>query len=137
MQLCMLVPFYLRLHWSIDYSLSYLSYLTFPTPSSYDYIIIGAGSAGLATFNLQRRNIFLFQGCLVAGRLSAAGHTVLLVEAGGSAPALVHVPGLVANLQRGVLDWAFKTEEQDGAGRSGGGVSRWDIALSVSLFKCC
>ena len=40
----------------------------------------------------------------MAGRLSAAGHTVLLVEAGGSAPVLVHVPGLVANLQRGVLD---------------------------------
>ena len=40
----------------------------------------------------------------MAGRLSAAGHSVLLVEAGGSAPALVHVPGLVANLQRGVLD---------------------------------
>ena len=74
----------------------------------------------------------------MAGRLSAAGHTVLLVEAGGSAPALVHVPGLVANLQRGVLDWAFKTEEQDGAGRSGGGVSRCYIAaLSFSLFICC
>ena len=52
LQLCLLVPLYLRLHWSIDYSLSYLSYLTFPTPSSYDYIIIGAGSAGLATFKL-------------------------------------------------------------------------------------
>ena len=50
LQLCMLVPLYLSLHWSIDYSLSYLSYLTFPTQSSYDYIIIGAGSAGVATF---------------------------------------------------------------------------------------
>ena len=50
---------------------------------------------------------------------------MLLIEAGGSAPRLVHIPGLVGNLQRGVLDWAFKTEEQPWAGRSGGGVSRW------------
>ena len=57
--------------------------------------------------------------------MTSAGHSVLLIEAGGSAPRLVHIPGLVGNLQRGVLDWAFKTEEQPWAGRSGGGVSRW------------
>ena len=61
----------------------------------------------------------------MAGRLTAAGHSVLLVEAGGSAPPIVHVPGMVGNLQRGAVDWAYKTEEQEGAGRSGGGVSRW------------
>ena len=60
----------------------------------------------------------------MAGRLTSAGHSVLLVEAGGSAPPIVHVPGMVGNLQRGAVDWAYKTEEQEGAGRSGGGVSR-------------
>ncbi|MDP5007741.1 MAG: lycopene cyclase family protein [Glaciimonas sp.] len=39
-----------------------------PLKNSYDYIIIGAGSAG----------------CLLADRLSATGATVLLIEAGSS-----------------------------------------------------
>ena len=45
-QLAVIVPLYLRIHWAYDYSLSYLSYLAFSTPSSYDYIVVGAGSAG-------------------------------------------------------------------------------------------
>ena len=45
-QLSVIVPLYLRLHWAYDYSLSYFSYLAFTTPSSYDYIVVGAGSAG-------------------------------------------------------------------------------------------
>ena len=45
-QLAAIVPLYLRIHWAYDYSLSYLSYLAFSTPSSYDYIVVGAGSAG-------------------------------------------------------------------------------------------
>ena len=50
---------------------------------------------------------------------------VLLVEAGGTAPGMAHVPMLVGQLQRTVLDWGYQTEPQKNAGLSSGGVSNW------------
>ena len=46
--------------------------------SDYDYVIVGAGSAG----------------CVLAHRIGEAGHRVLLIEAGGPAtlPAIAHPP---------------------------------------------
>lgn len=65
----------------------------------YDYIIVGAGSAG----------------CLLANRLSAcSNHQVLLLEAGGrdSSP-LIHIPAGYAKLHHSPADWGcYYTEPQ-------------------------
>ncbi len=67
-------------------------------PSKYDYIIVGAGSAG----------------CVLANRLSAnPRNQVLLLEAGGkdSSP-LIHMPGACGHLFNSKVDWAFYSEPQ-------------------------
>lgn len=65
----------------------------------YDYIIIGAGSAG----------------CVLANRLSARQElTVLLLEAGQADNKLeIGIPGAYTKLNRTSVDWAFCTEEQE------------------------
>jgi choline dehydrogenase len=67
--------------------------------ASFDYVIVGAGSAG----------------CVLANRLSADGrHSVLLLEAGGKDSNLnIHIPLLVANILRDErLTWPLLTEPQ-------------------------
>lgn len=67
-------------------------------PQSYQYIIIGAGSAG----------------CVLANRLSAdPDNDVLLLEAGGKdRHPLIHIPGGCGHLHRSSVDWGFFTEPQ-------------------------
>ncbi len=65
---------------------------------TYDYIIIGAGSAG----------------CVLANRLSEnPNNKVLLLEAGGPDKKMeIHIPAGYAKLHRSEVDWGFSTEPQ-------------------------
>ena len=64
----------------------------------YDYIIIGAGSAG----------------CVLANRLSAdSKNSVLVLEAGGPDNDFkIHIPGAYTKIHKSKRDWGFFTEEQ-------------------------
>lgn len=70
------------------------------TMTGYDFIVVGAGSAG----------------CAVAGRLATeSSASVLLIEAGGSDRRLMIRMPLVASMQYGTsLDWAYETEPESG-----------------------
>ncbi|WP_428666423.1 GMC family oxidoreductase [Runella sp.] len=65
---------------------------------TFDYIIIGAGSAG----------------CVLANRLSEdPGNHVLLLEAGGPDKKMeIHIPAAYGKLNRTEVDWGFETEPQ-------------------------
>ncbi len=70
-----------------------------PTDSGpYDYIVVGAGSAG----------------CVVTYRLARAGHSVLVLEAGGDDRGIdeVTIPAAFPNLFKTEHDWDFETVEQ-------------------------
>lgn len=72
-----------------------------PSAGTYDYVIVGAGSAG----------------CVLADRLSADGTTrVLLLEAGGrDSNPWIHVPvGYFKTMHNPATDWCFKTEPDPG-----------------------
>ena len=69
---------------------------------SFDYVIVGAGSAG----------------CVIANRLVSAGHSVCVLEAGPvDRNFFIHLPvGFVKTLVNPALTWQFRTEPSLGSG---------------------
>jgi choline dehydrogenase len=70
---------------------------------SYDYVVVGAGSAG----------------CLLANRLSGGdGARVLLLEAGGPSDRklAVRAPAAFPTLFQGAADWNYLSEPEPGLG---------------------
>jgi choline dehydrogenase len=67
----------------------------------WDHIVVGAGSAG----------------CVLAGRLSEAGRSVLVLEAGGpDDDLLVKAPALFSGMFQGPLDWNYTSEPEPALG---------------------
>ena len=66
--------------------------------NAYDYIIVGAGSAG----------------CVLAARLTEDPHSrVLLLEAGGTDKAKeIHIPAAFSKLYKTAVDWNYSTEPE-------------------------
>ncbi|XP_033214688.1 glucose dehydrogenase [FAD, quinone]-like [Belonocnema kinseyi] len=75
--------------------------MTKSEPVKYDFIVVGAGSAG----------------CVMANRLTEINEwNVLLIEAGGEESMGNDVPGFFSrNLLTGVTDWRYKTQPEENA----------------------
>ena len=71
--------------------------------STYDYIIVGGGTAG----------------SVLAGRLAnATNTTVLLLEAGGPQSVITDMPGNTLFLAGGEFDWNYRVVRQRNAGQA-------------------
>ena len=100
--------------------------------SSYDHIIVGAGSAG----------------CVLANRLTEDGsRRVLLLEAGGpDTKREIHIPAAFSKLFKTDLDWDYQTEPEPGMagrqlywprGKVLGGTSSMNAMIYVRGHRLC
>ncbi|XP_008553797.1 glucose dehydrogenase [FAD, quinone] isoform X1 [Microplitis demolitor] len=78
---------------------SVIDYLTnnLQDGQTYDYVIVGAGSAGIT----------------LAAKLIDAGHKIIIIEAGGTAPTFADIPVLAPLFQLSNYDWQYKTVPQN------------------------
>ncbi|KAI5732906.1 hypothetical protein M8J76_005539 [Diaphorina citri] len=84
---------------------------------AFDYIVVGGGTAG----------------CVIASRLSENPNVkVLLLETGPDEPSTSRVPGLLANIVGSPLDYSYKTEKNEKACLSSGGVCTWPRGRMLS-----
>ncbi|KAK9299910.1 hypothetical protein QLX08_007214 [Tetragonisca angustula] len=72
------------------------SYPNYDTEKEYDFVIVGAGSAG----------------CVLANRLSEVQWKILLLEAGMEEPNVGSVPAFVPMLIGSNIDWMYQTYPQ-------------------------
>lgn len=89
--------------------------------NSYDYIIVGSGSAG----------------AVVANRLAALNNIrVLLIEAGGPQSVVTDMPGLTPWLPRTEIDWNYRTVPQEHLGQAfhGGRITQPKGKLFIHSF---
>ncbi|KAH0535514.1 glucose dehydrogenase [FAD, quinone]-like isoform X1 [Cotesia glomerata] len=86
---------YLNIFYSISTLIDYLG-SNFENGQFFDYVIVGAGSAGIT----------------LAAKLTDAGHKVVIIEAGGPAPPFADIPVLASLFQLSNYDWQYKTTSQ-------------------------
>ena len=88
---------------------------------TYDFIVIGAGSAG----------------CLLANRLTASGvHRVLLLEAGPKSHLLSSIPiGFGKLIDNPAANWCYRSKPEDGRAIVKSGVQATES--SGGLIDCC
>ncbi|XP_029671700.1 glucose dehydrogenase [FAD, quinone]-like [Formica exsecta] len=90
--------FYIHFAYMLDVSLQWFSN-NVRDMQQYDYIVVGAGSAGT----------------IMATRLAEDKQSVLLLEAGGTAPLFLDIPLLAPMIQKTAYDWQYITVPQEHA----------------------
>jgi hypothetical protein len=96
----LLVSSFVSVTWWTQYATSRFLHSAPANNSEFDYIVVGSGSAG----------------SVVAGRLAKAGHSVLLVEAGGPEHFLQGIPSFCMSFMGTAFDWGYTLVRREDMG---------------------